>query len=273
MHPGAALLIVVLVVVIIYLLFYKSTDKKFIASVDLAQQACDAALASQSDTDFTAALNAIALAKLARSDSLNQYDGGKVVPAEVTEASTKLDNISCSRYSDEIAIVALITTAAAACTAAGSSPTSDNVKTAAAAYNAASNAIKSYSGDVITTGLKTAIAAFNALKCTATISINTIPAPATDSTVTTGNITSEENLWQTTQASCPTGKTMQLTSFAYKPMSASSCAGYSDSGRLANLQSSYVSGGTFKMTRAFNDALGDPCPNEYKKFLASYSCQ
>lgn len=265
MHPGAALLIVVVVVLIIYLLFYKSTDKKFIASVDLAQQACDAALASQSDTDFTAALNAIALAKLARSDSLNQY-AGKVVPDEVTAASTKLDNISCSQYSNEIAIVALITTAAAACTAASSSPTSDNIKTAAAAYNAASSAIKSYSGDVITTGLKTAIASFNALKCTTTISIS--PAPAS-----TGNITSEENLWQSAQASCPTGKTMKLTSFAYKPMAASSCAGYSDAGRLANLQSSYVSGGTFKMTRAFNDALGDPCPNEYKKFLASYSCQ
>ena len=269
MHPGAALLIVVVVVLVIYLLFYKSTDKKFIASVDLAQQACDAALASQSDTDFTAALNAIALAKLARSDSLNQYDGGKVAPDEVTAASTKLDNISCSRYSNEIAIVALITTAAAACTAASSSPTSDNIKTAAVAYNAASNAIKSYSGDVITAGLKTAIAAFNALNCTTTVSTNSTRA----STETTGNITSEENLWQTAQASCPTGKTMKLTSFAYKPMAASSCAGYSDAGRLANLQSSYVSGGTFKMTRAFNDALGDPCPMEYKKFLASYSCQ
>jgi len=164
MGLGAALLIVVVVLLVIYLVFYKSIDKKFIESVDIAQQACNTAIASQADADFALALTAISTAKLARSDSLNQYTNGAVVPADVTAASTKLDNISCSRYPDEQNVISFITNATAANAAVIAAPTADNIKTAQAAKQAADKAIDAaFSKPIISKALQNYAILYNKL--------------------------------------------------------------------------------------------------------------
>lgn len=160
--------VIVVVIIIVYLVMAKNADSLFISSVDTAAKSCDAAIASQNEADFSTAIADIAAAKSARSVSLNQYApalaAGPSVPAEVTAASNKLEGLTCSQYTSEQAAVAAVSTAMAACNAAKTAPTTENVNTAMKAKVIADKAISdAFQKAVITKALKAAALSYSAL--------------------------------------------------------------------------------------------------------------
>lgn len=171
MHPAAAFLAVVVVVLLIYVLFYKSDDSAFISSVAAAKAACDKAVVSQLESDFSEAIAAAATAKTNYSGIVTKY-ANSTMPAEVTAAVTDLNNLVCGMHVLDAAAIDAISTATAACNAAVASGLDADSITAAAAKKAAQtaidNALAQYSSGTskhVTAALDSAIDAFGKLQC------------------------------------------------------------------------------------------------------------
>lgn len=182
MHGGVVALIVIIIVVVLYLIMAGGPDKIFIANVATAKAACAAAVASQAETDYSAAIAAISAAKTSRSTSLAQYAplmaAGPPIPPEVNQASIELDSLSCSQHNAEKDLTALMATATAACAAMRSNPSKDNVNTATNTYSAALAGLKLVDPAKVTqASLKAAIAAFMKLDCSLPVASGPAPVP------------------------------------------------------------------------------------------------
>lgn len=171
MDPVFVAVVIVIVLIIIYMVTADNADKAFLASVETAKASCATATKSQTEADFKLAIDAIAAAGTARSNSFGQYPDSSNIPVEVINASKDLDTVNCSYYPLDAAAISAITTATAACNAVTATKTPENVAAAksakAAAKTAIDKALSQYNSSTAhaTTALTTAITAYQALPC------------------------------------------------------------------------------------------------------------
>lgn len=145
----------------------EDNDKAFIDSVTAASDSCSAAISSQDETDFTNAIQKIAIAKTNKLISISQYSEANT-PLGVKNAVLKLNGINCGLHVLDKAAITAIANAVASCATANASKLPSDIQVAlnlrSEAQKALANAIAQYSNDTyVTAALATSINSFKAL--------------------------------------------------------------------------------------------------------------